>query len=106
MQHGIINIVIGKPIVPWWELCCTQNPSIDELEFERNHTLFTNERVLAKILKELGVVKSISEVRRNQPKPEDLAKLGKPDLCKPLTQPDCFWLKWGRNKFWVVVGEE
>lgn len=95
MTKGIINIVIGKPLVPWWELCCTRYPSIDEIEFERDLTLFTNERTLAKILKELGVVKSIGEVRRN-----------KPELCEPLTVPNCFWLKWGKNKFWVVVGEE
>lgn len=27
MKTGIINIIIGKPLVDWWELCCTQNPS-------------------------------------------------------------------------------
>lgn len=95
MTKGIINIVIGKPLVEWWELCCGPNPSGDEIMFERDFTLFTNERIPAKILKELGVVKSISEVRRN-----------KPELCEPLTTPNCFWLKWGKNKFWVIVGEE
>lgn len=95
MTNGIVNIVIGKPLVPWWELCCTQNFSNEEIMTEHDFTLFTDERTPAKILKELGVVKSISEVRRN-----------KPELCEPLIQPDCFWLKWGRNKFWVIVGEE
>lgn len=94
MTNGIINIVIGKPLIPWWELYCTRFPSIDEIDFERNLTLFTDERTPAKILKGLGVVKSISEVRRN-----------KPEFCESLTTPDCFWLKWGRNKFWVIVGE-
>lgn len=94
MTNGIVNIVIGNPLVPWWELCCTQNPTDDELISEYHFTLFTNERMPAKILKELGVVKSISEVRRN-----------KPEFCNELTAPDCFWLKWGKNRFWVVVGE-
>lgn len=98
MTNGIVNIIIGKPLIPWWKLCCAAKPdgtiSGDEIMFERDFTLFTNERTPAKILKELGVVKSIGEVRRN-----------KPELCNELTTPDCFWLKWGRNKFWVVVGE-
>jgi hypothetical protein len=95
MTKGITNIIIGKPLVDWWELCCVQNPSGDEIMFEKDFTLFTNERVPAKILKELGVVKSISEIRRN-----------KPELCETLNKIDCFWLKWGKNRFWVVVGEE
>lgn len=94
MTNGVINIIIGKPLVPWWELCCVQNPSGNEIMFEKDFTLFTNERTPAKILKELGVVKSISEVKRN-----------KPELCEQLITPDCFWLKWGKNRFWVVVGK-
>ena len=93
MTNGVINIVIGEPLVPWWELCCTQSPTGDEIASERACTLFTNERNPAKILKDIGVVKSINEIRRN-----------KPELCKDLVASDCFWLKWGRNKFWVVVG--
>lgn len=27
MTNGVINIVIGEPLVPWWELCCTQSPT-------------------------------------------------------------------------------
>lgn len=94
MTNGVLNIIIGKPLVPWWELCCVQNPSGNEIMFEKDFTLFTNERTPAKILKELGVVKSISEVKRN-----------KPELCEQLITPDCFWLKWGKNRFWIVVGE-
>ena len=95
MKNNIINIVIGKPLAPWWDLCCTLNFSTTEIISEKESTLFTNERIPAKILKDIGAVKSISEVKRNQPK-----------LCEPLTQLDCFWLKWGKKKFWVVVGEE
>lgn len=94
MTNGIVNIIIGKPLVPWWELCCTRNPTNEEIMTEHDFTLFTDERTPAKILKELGVVKSISEVRRN-----------KPEFCNELTTSDCFWLKWGKNRFWVIVGE-
>lgn len=92
MTNGIVNIIIGKPLVSWWELCCTQTN--EDIVTEYDSTLFTDERTPAKILKELGVVKSINEVRRN-----------KPEFCNELTAPDCFWLKWGKNRFWVVVGE-
>ena len=95
MSNDVINIIIGKPLVPWHEVCCISNPSGDEIMFEKAFTLFTNERVPAKILKNIGAIKSIGEVKRNQPK-----------LCEPLTQLDCFWLKWGKKKFWVVVGED
>lgn len=94
MKTGITNIIIGKPLVNWWELCCTQNPSAKEIMSEHEMTFFTDERIPAKILKEFGLVNSINEVRRN-----------KPELCQSLATPDCFWLKWGKNKFWVVVGE-
>lgn len=93
MKH-FENIVIGKPLVKWWELCCKQNPTIGEVAEEEQKTLFTEERNLAKILKEIEAVNSIGEVRRN-----------KPDLCRDFTEPDCFWLKWGKKRFWVVVGE-
>lgn len=94
MKH-FENIVIGKPLVRWWELCCNwQNLSMREIVEEEEKTLFTEERNLAKILKEIGAVSSIGEVRRN-----------KPELCKDFTELDCFWLKWGKQRFWVVVGE-
>ena len=93
MKH-FENIVIGKPLVEWWKLCCKQNPTIEEVAEEGEKTLFTEERNLAKILKEIGAVKSIGEVRRN-----------KPELCEDFLTPDCFWLKWGKQRFWVVVGE-
>ena len=45
MTNGIVNTIIGKPLVPWWELCCTQNPSNEEIMTEHDFTLFTDERV-------------------------------------------------------------
>ena len=86
------NVVIGTPLVPIWELI-----SESENEFEasdKKNTLFTNERFLPAILVETGIVKSRGEVRRN-----------KPDLCVNLDKPDCFWVKWGKQRLFVVVGE-
>ena len=86
------NVVIGKPLIEPWQLI-----SITEEEFEtfdRRNTLFTEERFLPAILVETGVVKSRGEVRRN-----------KPELCVTLDKLDCLWIKWGKHKIWIVVGE-
>ena len=99
MPRYIENIVIGYPLVEWWELTCSNKrdnlglPIPTELTEETEKTYFTDERNIAKILKELGIVKSTSEVRRN-----------KPELFKEFYDPDCFWIKWGKRKFYVIVG--
>lgn len=89
----IENIVIGDPIYPLRELI--SNGTDVDYSQERDKTYFTNKRNLAAILKDIGVVQSISEVRRN-----------KPEYCKNLTNFDCFWIKWGKRKFYVVAGRE
>ena len=86
------NIVIGKPLVEPWKLI-----SNSEEEFEkddRRDTLFTNERFLPALLVDAGIVKSRSEVKRN-----------KPEFCKELIELDCFWVKWGKQRIWIIVGE-
>ena len=86
------NIVVGKPIVDPKELF-----AVDEKDWEdseKDKTYFTEERNLANILKELGVVPSIGEVRRN-----------KPAYVKHLDSLDFFEIKWGKKKMWVLVGE-
>lgn len=86
------NIVIGKPLVEEWKLISSTE---DEWEqFDKRDTLFTNERFLPAILVEAGVVSSNSDVRRN-----------KPELCKALNNLDCFWVKWGKQRVWIIVGE-
>lgn len=88
----IQNIVIGKPLIEAWTLISS---SEDEWEnFDKDYTLFTEERFLPAILVKAGITKSNSEVKRNRP-----------ELFKELRELDCFWLKWGKNKIYVIVGE-
>ena len=91
MATFIENIVIGYPIVSPVRLY--SDGTMEDINNENAKTYITSERNIAKILKELGVVSSIGEVRRN-----------KPELCKDFNDLDCFWIKWGKRKFYVIVG--
>lgn len=87
----IENIVIGNPLVPP-EVLLTDGTDTDSmLEFEK--TLFTDERNLARLLVNLGIAKSMNEVRKNRP-----------ELMRTLIDLDCFWVKWGKRKLYVIVG--
>ena len=86
------NTVIGRPLVEPWKLLSTSEEEFER--FDKRDTLFTNERFLPAVLVEAGIVSSRGEVRRN-----------KPELCKELNTLDCFWVKWGKQKIYVVVGE-
>jgi hypothetical protein len=88
----IENVVIGIPIVDESEIFARDKQDWAANEFKK--TLYTNERNIAKILCELGVVKSISEVRRNQPK-----------LCREVANLDFLEVKWGKRRFWILIGE-
>lgn len=90
----IENIVIGK-------LLCEPHHlfSNNEEEWEtqdKEVTLFTEERFLPKILVELGVYPSLSEIRRNRK-----------DLCVTLDNVDFIdKLKVAKRTFlWIAVGE-
>lgn len=61
---------------------------------EKPQTLFTKERWLPAVMKEAGIVESTSEVRRNRP-----------ELMISLNSPDCFGVKWGKKRVYIVVGE-
>lgn len=87
----IENIVIGRPLVPAWTLLA--QTARDWIENEKEKTIFTEERFLPKILVDLGVVKSTSEVKRN-----------KPELFKTLDKPDFLEIKWGKRKLWILAG--
>lgn len=85
------NIVIGKPIVGPSEIFAKDLNDWENLE--KDMTWFTNTRFLPAILKELGIVNSTSEVRKN-----------KPELFKELIGPDFIEVKWGKNKFNILIG--
>lgn len=87
-----LNVVVGKPLVESWQLI-----AFDKADWEANEkemTLFTETRSLPHILVEAGIVKSVSEVRRNRP-----------ELVKELITPDCLWIKWGKKRVFIVVGK-
>lgn len=88
----IMNVVIGTPLVDPWMLLA--DDATDWEVNEKQQTLFTEQRYLPAILKEAGIVPSISEVRRNRP-----------DLVITLDKLDCFWIKWGKKRLYIVVGK-
>jgi len=87
----IENIVIDSPMVDPSTIFAYDNK--DWEDNEKIKTCYTSERFLPKILKEIGIVKSTSEVRRNKPK-----------LCISLEGPDFLEIKWGKKKCWILVG--
>ena len=61
----IENIVINTPLIPPEEIFASSHENW--INNEQDKTFYTNEVFLPKIMVELGIVKSISEVRRNKP---------------------------------------
>ncbi len=92
MAAYVENIVVGKPIVEPAEIFAKDMEDWEQVEKEK--TIWTDERNLAVILKELGIVKSVSEVRRN-----------KPQFCIKLDNLDYMEIKWGKRRLFVLVGE-
>lgn len=87
----IENIVIGKPLVELYHLLGEDENDISW----QDKTLYTNERFLPKILKDLGLVPSTSWVKKN-----------KSELFIELNKPDFFQIRLGKKKppIWIVVG--
>lgn len=83
-------IIIGKLLVPEWKLFAYDD---EDWELQKPFAYYTNDRYLPKILKDIGVVPSISEVRRN-----------KPQYMITLDKPDYLELKWGNHPLWIGVG--
>lgn len=87
----IENIVIG-------EIKC-ENHDLFALDYddwvnnEKEKTYFTNERYLPRIMVEVGVVKSVSEVKRNKPQYDIV-----------LTKLDFVEIKWGKRRLWIAIG--
>ena len=87
-----LNVVIGKPLVDPKTLLALND--LDWKNNEQPHTLFTETRYLPAVMKEAGLVQSTSEVRKNRP-----------DMNISLENPDCLWVKWGKKRLYVIVGE-
>ena len=92
MQH-IENIVIGQPLVNPYEVL---SEDIDDWNSnECDKTYCTNERYLLRILVDLGIYPSISEIKRN--KPELVCTLDKLDFL--MIRPK------KKIPLWILVGE-
>lgn len=85
------DIVIGKPICEPWYMFCNEQNEWDDI---KDNVLFTEERYLPKLMVDCGLVKSISEIRRN-----------KPELVINLDKPDFIEVKWGKSRLYIQVGE-
>ena len=90
----IENIVIGKPIATPQEMFAKDEE--DWLRIEQEKTYHTEKRFLPKILVELGIYPSISEIRRN--KPNLMVNLDKVDFVDNLKVSK-------KRRLWILVGE-
>ena len=88
------NIVIGKPIVEPSTMF-----SLDEDDWnrtEKEKTYYTEERFLPRILVDIGIYPSISEIRRN--KPELMVELNQLDFLDNMKVSK-------KRRLWILVGE-
>lgn len=90
----IENIVIGTLIVDPKNMFASNEDDWSRLEEEK--TYYTEERFLPKILVELGIYPSISEIRRN--KPNLIVSLDKLDFVDNLKVSK-------KRRLWILVGE-
>ena len=88
----IQNVVIGKSLVDPADLLAAN--AQDWEDNEKAMTMFTEERFLPRILVASGLVKSTSEVRRNQPQ-----------LFRNLDFIGFERIKWGKKFLWIIIGE-
>ena len=72
----IENIVIGNPIVEASTMFSANEE--DWNKFEKEKTYYTDERFLPRILVDIGIYPSVSEIRKN--KPELMIELSKLDF--------------------------
>lgn len=90
----IENIVIGTPIVDSKDMFASSDDDWNTIEKEK--TYYTDERFLPRILVDLGIYPSTSEIRRN--KPELVKSLDNLDFIDGLTAKK-------KRKLWILVGE-
>lgn len=90
----IENIVVGKPVVDPQQLFALDEDDWDKVEKEK--TYYTEERFLPRILVDIGIYPSISEIRRN--KPQLVINLNHIDFIDGLKVSK-------KRKLWIAVGE-
>lgn len=90
----IENIVIGTPVAEPSLIFASDKD--DWIKNEQDKTYYTEERFLPKILVELGIYPSISEIRRN--KPNLMMSLSKVDFMNEIKVSK-------KRKFWILVGK-
>ena len=90
----IENIVIGKPIVEPFIMFATDED--DWIKFEKEKTYYTDERFLPRILVDIGIYPSVSEIIRN--KPDLMISLDKLDFINNLKVSK-------KRRLWILVGE-
>lgn len=89
----IENIVIGQPLSSPEEMFAYNLQDWNRIESEK--TYYTTDRWLPKILVDLGIYPSFSEIRRN-----------KPELVVSLNDIDFMELKVRKKqKVWILIGE-
>ena len=90
----IENIVIGTPIVSPESMFASSDDDWNAIEKEK--TYYTDERFLPRILVDLGIYPSVSEIRRN--KPQLVKSLDNLDFIDGLKAKK-------KRKLWILIGE-
>lgn len=88
------NIVIGKPVVKPQQLFAADENDWNRAEKEK--TYYTEERFLPRILVDIGIYSSVSEIRRN--KPQLMITLDHLDFIDGLKVSK-------KRKLWIAIGE-
>lgn len=88
------NIVIGTPIAELPQMFASDEDDWNKVEAEK--TYYTDERFLPRILVDLGIYPSISEIRRN--KPQLMISLDEVDFISNLKVSK-------KRKLRILVGE-
>lgn len=90
----IENIVIGTPVAE--PSLMFANDKDDWIKNEQDKTYYTEEKFLPKILVELGIYPSISEIRRN--KPNLMMSLNEVNFMNEIKVSK-------KRKLWILVGK-
>lgn len=88
------NIVIGKPVVKSQQLFAADEN--DWKKTEKEKTYYTEERFLPRILVDIGIYPSVSEIRRN--KPQLVVTLDHLDFMDEVKVSK-------KRKLWIAIGE-